>query len=49
MEKEYKSESNKSKAIKMMQLSGEVVGNVATKEIPDVSGERKGSDSSGTG
>ncbi|SES21268.1 NlpC/P60 family protein [Butyrivibrio fibrisolvens] len=49
MEKEYKSESNKSKAIKMMQLSGEVVGNVATKEISDVSGERKGSDNSGTG
>lgn len=49
MENEYKSESNKSKAIKMMKLSGEVVGNVATKEISEVDGAKVGSNNNGTG
>ena len=49
MEKENTSTSERSKAIKMMQMSGEVIGNVATKGMEDVTEIPYGSTRDGTG
>ena len=49
MEKENISTSERSKAIKMMQMSGEVIGNAATKGLEDTTVTYQSASREGTG